>query len=99
MPVIIAETFAMSFTPVLRKMKNPEITATVIAIIPPTRARIVFGRARVHSLKSQLKSISGMASGTEMFIINFCMLSKVAASAVPGSKVTNPVRLIIMPTA
>ena len=75
------------------------MTATITATKPPTNDQIVFGRALVQSLKSQLNSINGIASGTATDIIVDCNLPKAIAAAVSGSKCTKPVRAKIIPTA
>ena len=76
-------------------MKNPLMMAVSTAMIPPASAAAVFGSDLVHSLKLQLKSISGMAMGTVMFMIIFWVLRPV----LPSSKWVSPKRAGIMPTA
>ena len=98
-PVIIAAILLNSGISGLRKMKYPLTTATSTAMTPPTSDQMVLGRALVQSLKSQLKSISGMARGTATDMMVDCNLPKVIAAAVSGSKCTKPVRAKMMPTA
>jgi len=59
---------------------------------------MVFGSDFVQSLKSELKSISGIAKGTETLISVFCIDSRASA---PGSEPVgrNPISAAMMPTA
>jgi hypothetical protein len=59
---------------------------------------MVFGSDLVQSLKSELKSISGMAKGTATFISVFCIDSSASA---PGSEPVGrkPIRAAMIPTA
>src|SRR5574344_3038629 len=97
MAVIIPEIFAISSIPVFLKIKNPETTAIMIENIPPKKAAVVFGNDFVHNLKLQLKSISGIAMGTDKFIIHFCTFSNEVESA--PSICNQPQSAGIMPTA
>ena len=98
-PVIIAATLLNSGTSGVWKMKYPLMTAVNTAAIPPSSDQSVLGRAFVHSLKSQLNSIKGIASGTVTDMIVDCSLLKLSAASVPGSKCTKPVKAKMIPTA
>ena len=63
-------------------MKYPDNKAMRMEARPPISTAMVFGNDLVQSLKSELKSISGMASGTATFIRVFCNDSRASA---PGS--------------
>ena len=70
----------------------------ITAAIPVTKAQVVLGSDFVHILKSQLKSISGIAKGTATFMIVDCNLLKLAA--ISGvAKLNTPHNDAIIPTA
>ena len=59
---------------------------------------MVFGSDFVQSLKSELKSISGMAKGTATFMSVFCIDSRASApGSVPVGR--NPISAAMIPTA
>ena len=68
------------------------------ATIPVTNAQAVLGSDFVQSLKSQLKSINGIAKGTATFMIVDCSLLKVAPIA-GSAKWNTPQSEAIIPTA
>ena len=74
------------------------MTAISTEASPPISVPKVFGSDFVHSLKSQLKSMSGMAMGTARFMIHVCTWPKASASALPISNCTIPVSERMMPT-
>ena len=49
-------------------MKNEAIIATITATIPVQSAITALGKDFAHNLKSELNSMSGMASGTDICI-------------------------------
>ena len=72
--------------------------ATITATIPVTNAQAVLGSDFVQSLKSQLKSMSGIANGTATLMIVDCSLLKVAPTA-GSAKLNTPQSEAMIPTA
>ena len=70
----------------------------ITATIPVVSAHAVLGRDLVHSLKSQLKSISGIANGTATLMMVDCNLLKLAATS-GVAKLNTPQSEAIIPTA
>ena len=70
----------------------------ITATIPVVSAHAVFGRDLVHSLKSQLKSMSGIAKGTATLMMVDWSLLKVAPMA-GSAKWKTPQREAMIPTA
>ena len=68
------------------------------ATIPVTNAQAVLGSDFVHSLKSQLKSINGIASGTATLMMVDCSLLKLSATS-GVAKLNTPQSEAIIPTA
>jgi hypothetical protein len=71
------------------------ITDTTIAIKPQINAVNVLGNDLVQSLKLQLKSISGIANGTVIFINQSC---SVRISTLSDGDGNNPLKAITIPT-
>ncbi len=65
--VIMAAILSNSLIPEYLKIKKADITATMIEMTPPIKAAMVLGKDLVHSLKSQLNNIRGIAMGTVRF--------------------------------